>query len=490
MFENLYSVTLYIPEVVLAIAVLLVLILDLLLKDSQKIFLPLFSLLALAAALFYTLQLYHVESQLIFSGMISVDPFSLFFKIFFLVSTGVIFFHSIVRFRKSGEFYSLALAATLGMCVLSSAADILTLILGLELLSIPSYILAGYYKDSARSSEASLKYILYGAFSTGMMIYGYSLIYGMTGETNIHEIHTVLAGQTVNSLTMFLAMLMILAGIGFKIAFVPFHFWCPDVYEGAPTTVAAFFSVGPKAAGIAALIRVLFIIWASPETSDLSSWIPAENMLWPMLIAVLSAVTMTLGNFAALQQNNLKRLMAYSTIAHAGYILMGLVLLTGNGLKAALFYLVAYLFMNLGAFLIIDAVTGYIKSEDIDGFRGLGKRAPFIAVALAYFLFSLTGIPVTAGFIGKFYLFWALIANGWYWLAIIGVLNAAVSLYYYARIMKVMFLSDAPADLPSIRISPIYVSVTILMIIPTFVFGIYWSPLLDLADMSIQYFLP
>ncbi|MGH7455121.1 MAG: NADH-quinone oxidoreductase subunit N, partial [bacterium] len=275
----------------------------------------------------------------------------------------------------------------------------------------------------------------------------------------------------------------------YKIAAVPFHFWAPDVYEGAPTPVTAFLSVGPKAAGFALLIR--FFNTGLATTTDGASWNAVAGINWPQLLAVISAATMTLGNLIAIKQNNIKRLLAYSSIAHAGYSLMGAVLLTREGIYATMFYLVAYYLMNLGAFLVVIICQELIKSERIEDYRGLGFRAPVVAAAMTVFLFSLTGLPVTVGFVGKFYLLAALVRGGeqYIWLAIVAVINTVVSLFYYARIFKAMYL-ETPDDVALTRL-PVSATAIILLavlVVPTVLLGAFWGPLFDLAESSVKFF--
>jgi NADH-quinone oxidoreductase subunit N len=259
---------------------------------------------------------------------------------------------------------------------------------------------------------------------------------------------------------------------------VPFHFWCPDVYEGAPTPVSAFFSVGPKAAGFALMIRFFFTVFQ-----------PIVELIdWPLMIAILSAVTMTYGNIVAVKQTNVKRLLAYSSIAHVGYLLMGFLLLTPGGLQAILFYLLVYAVMNLGAFMFVSAINNSIKSEELSDYAGLGFRAPWAAVMMFIFLVSLVGLPPTAGFIGKLYLFTEVMREGWYWLAIVGVLNSVVGLFYYMQIARAMFFEKVPEDAPAIKIAPLHYVTMALLALPTLILGLYWSEFKVLADQAIAGF--
>lgn len=488
--SNLESLNYFYPELILVCSVLGVILLDLLLRRRERTLTAYLALLGLSISFLGAVKLFP-GNKVLFSQMVALDSFALFFKFFFLLSTFLVVLFSMrseeIKKTDQAEYYALLLAVALGMLLIASAVDLLMIYISLELISLTSYLLTGYLKGNRRSSEAALKYFIYGAVASGVMIYGMSLVYGLTGSTNIHAVGKALFTQDPYPLTLLLATLFILVGFGYKIAAVPFHMWCPDVYEGAPAPVTAFLSVGPKAAGFAVLIRFFYGVLAQPSAEE-GLWIPLGNLDWPFLIAVLSAATMTLGNLVAIAQSNIKRLLAYSSIAHAGYILMGFVLLNDQGLKAMLFYLAVYLFMNLGAFLVVIAVLNKLNTEEISDYQGLGWRAPFAAVALTIFLLSLTGIPPFAGFIGKVYLFAALIKKEVYWLAVVGILNSVVSLYYYAGIVKKMFLEEAPDSTP-LRLSPFYLTLMFVLVVPTILFGVYWAPLVDFTDSCLKLLL-
>jgi NADH-quinone oxidoreductase subunit N len=433
--SNLASVEFFLPELILSGAMLVVIVADLATRGRGRglnLFLTLGSLAAATVAAF---RLYQAPPALLFSDMIAIDPFAIYFKLIFYVSTALVVivahYSSDTRHGDLGEMCALLLAIAIGLSLMASAVDLVMMAIALEMVSIPSYVLAGFLKANRRSSEAALKYVIYGAASSGVMIYGMSILFGLTGETGVFGISAALAAQDHYRLTTLVAIGFVLAGIGFKISSVPFHFWTPDVYEGAPTPVTAFLSVGPKAAGFAMMVRFFYAGLAQSDGHGL--WLPVAGLDWPALLAALAAATMTFGNLAAIPQNNLKRLLAYSTIAHAGYMLMGFVVLSDQGVLAVLFYLGVYLVMNLGAFFVVITVARQARGEDIAHYRGLVWRSPFLAVAMAAFLFSLIGLPPSAGFIGKLYLFAAVIQEKYYWLAVVGVLNSVVSLYYYAR---------------------------------------------------------
>ena len=436
------------------------------------------------------------ESISIFSNMYAIDPFAVFFKMLILGTSTLIVIFSLqskeltLGGRRIGEYYSLLIAMTLGMLLMTGATSLLMMYLSLELTSMSSYVLAGYTKDAEDSSEASLKYVIYGAFSSGMMLYGISILYGLTGAVDIYGINKALVAGDVNPLALIMAGILTMVGFGYKISAVPFHFWTPDVYEGAPITITAFLSVASKAAGFAMMIRFFKVSFLDPTIGNLSlgSWASFPGFEWNQVLAVLSVLTMTLGNMVAIWQNNLKRLLAYSSVAHAGYMLLGVVVLSNQGIAAVMIYFVVYLLMNLGAFYTVMIVADKIGSEDIEAYKGLGYRSPLIGVAFTIFLLSLTGIPPTAGFVGKLYVFAALVNAKWFWLAIVGVLNSVVSLYYYVRVIRNMFLRQPEGSSEPIRFSALQIVLLLLLLVPTLVLGVYFSPLVEYAQASVAMF--
>jgi NADH-quinone oxidoreductase subunit N len=382
-----------------------------------------------------------IHPQTLLGGMLIVDNFTVFFQWLSLVIAGVTAFVS-VRFNEResinrGEYYALLLFACSGMCLMAASTDFILTFLGIEILSIATYVLAGFKRQDPRSNESSLKYFLLGSFATAFLLYGIALIYGSAGSTNYSAVRALASLQGDVQGTMVIGMALVLVGFGFKIALVPFHSWAPDVYEGAPTPVTAFMTVGPKAAGIAALLRIL--VQALPFLAE--DW---SRILW-----LLSILTMTLGNVVAVLQTNIKRMLAYSAIAHAGYILIGIVVNSEMGLSAILFYLVIYTVMNLVAFSVVLSLS---RAGDarvfLEDYAGLGRTAPFAAAALSLALISLAGIPLTGGFIGKFYLFSAAIQKGFIGLAVIGVLNSVLSVFYYFRLMVFMYMREAAEEAP------------------------------------------
>jgi NADH-quinone oxidoreductase subunit N len=434
-------------------------------------------------------------SASLFNGAMAIDPFSHFFKIVILGCASFIVLFSLgsneVDEMKSrrGEYYALLSAMALGMFLMVSATDLIVMYVTLELTSLTSYILSGSMKADKKSSEASLKYLLYGAFSSGVMLYGISIVYGLTGSFNIFTINSVIAQGHVSITALLVAGIFMMVGFGYKISAVPFHFWTPDVYEGAPVTITAFLSVASKAAGFGMLMRAFKVVFIDGGViAAPGAWVLFRGVDAQSILIVLSVLTMTLGNLVALSQENVKRLLAYSSIAHAGYMLLGLVVLGNNGFSATMLYFVIYMFMNLGAFFVVMLVSNKTGSETMDSFKGLGARAPFLSVAMAIFLVSLTGLPPTAGFIGKLYIFAALINAKMIGLAIIGVLNSVVSLYYYARVFKNMFLRESTTETTPID-APMPARVLLLvLLVPTIILGIYFGPLAQFAQYSVAMF--
>lgn len=430
--QNLH---IFAPEIILAVAAFLVLLLDLVLRPEHKRVLPVLSLIGLIVFGATSVWLWDPQGLPIYEFWRSyiLDNFALFFKLLFAVVGIAIVLLSTDFLRRVyayGEYFALLLLTVLGMTLLAGAIDLITIYLAFELVSLTSYVLAGYLRRDPKSNEAALKYFLYGASASGVMIYGMSLLYGLGGTTQLEELADRLATGTIMPLQA-LSLIMILVGLGYKIAMAPFHAWAPDVYEGAPTAVTAFLSVGPKAAGFAILVRFLLLVG------------PALVPQWPMILALLATLTMFVGNLLAIRQQNVKRLLAYSSIAHAGYLLIGVVAASDVpqlGIASVLFYFVAYLFMNLGAFSVLLIVAHNTETEDLKGFQGLAQHSLGLALVMTVFLLSLTGIPPTAGFVGKFYLFAAAIRSGnWWWLAVVGIINSAISLYYYMNIARLMF---------------------------------------------------
>ena len=495
---NLYhSLSLIVPEIVLSVALIVLVLADLIFHKDKK-FIPYIALAAIAVTGFFTLNQFGnfgsafstSEATSTNYGMFAVDAFGIFFKMIVVVSSLFIVFFSfgseeIQKIKdRIGEYYALIFGMILGMFFMISATDLILIYLSMELMSLSSYVLTGFTKLRERNSEAALKYLLYGAVSSGLMLFGISLIYGLTGSTNLYVINAILHNPSINQFTLAFSLILIFAGIGYKISSAPFHFWTPDVYEGAPITITAFLSVASKAAGFALLIRFVKTTFISYVDAQ-GMWHLIDAFDWRSLLVAISILTMTLGNFSALWQNNMKRMLAYSSIAHAGYLLLGLVVLSNQGLLAILIYFSVYLLMNLGAFLVVMLIANKTGSEDIHDYNGLGHTSPFLGISLAIFLVSLTGLPPTAGFIGKLYLFIALVDAKMIAVAVIALLNSVVSLYYYVRVLKHMFLTKAEKETPTVIASvpnKILVSFLVTLIL---LFGIYFTPLVDAAKSCL-----
>jgi NADH-quinone oxidoreductase subunit N len=413
-----------------------------------------------------------------FSGMYLVDNFALFFKAVFLISTLFVILMSINYLHLErvpvGEFYAVLLFSTLGMMFIASGGNLLSLYIGLETMSVSIYVLAGFLKRDRKSNEAALKYLLMGAFTSGVIVYGIALLYGLTGTLDIKQTAATLVEMKLSNPALLLAMVMLTAGFGFKIAAVPFHMYVPDVYEGAMTTVTAFLAVGSEAAGVAALLRVFL------------GAIPQIQGDWAVLFWILSVLTMTVGNVLAMAQRNMKRMLAYSSIAHIGYVLIGFVVGTEQGISAMLLYVLIYEFMTAGAFaMVIYLRTETVKGDLIEDFAGLARVRPVAAAAMVIFLMSLTGIPPTAGFVGKFYLFGAAINGGYIWLAVVAAVNTAVSLFYYMRVAMVMYMFESPGPVSVSASRSLYAAV-IFAVLGTLIIGIYPGPFLELAQASLS----
>ncbi len=494
--QLLGDITKFLPEITLTVMFLVAICADLMFRKSPQIVAGITLTGLILSGAFVLNQSGMNES--IFGNMIAVDPFAVFFKVIILMSAifVIVFSLSSVELqtasRRLGEYYSLLGGLALGMMLMAGASNLLMMYLAIELSSVSSYILAGFTKEAPDSSEASLKYVIYGGLSSGLMLYGISIIYGLTGSLDIYEINHVLAQGSVSGSALAIAGILTLVGFGYKISAVPFHFWTPDVYEGSPITITAFLSVASKAGGFAVMIRFFKGVFIDPSATHLPEgmWASLSGFEWYHVVAAISVVTMTLGNLVALWQDNMKRLLAYSSIAHAGYMLMGVVVLSNEGLAAILVYFMVYLFMNLGAFYIVMVIANKTGSEDVEDYKGIGKRAPFLGVALTVFLISLTGLPPTAGFIGKLYLFAALLNSGWIWLAIVGALNSVISLYYYAKVLRNMYLRSEASEKKTemIDIPRVQVATVLVLLVPVIALGLYFTPLVEMAQASVKMF--
>jgi len=427
------------PEICLSVLALALLLLNFSVPEGNKGSIAGVAVAALVVAGVCMVPLWN-HPVTTFAGSYAVDNFALFFKTVFLLAAGLAILDSGAYLRQEGsehgEYYALLLFAVVGMMVMASGRDLMVIYVGLELMSITFYALVGLIRARLSSNEASLKYFLLGAFSSGFLLYGFSLLYGLTGTTSIPGIHTFLAANPAAvGAPLVLAMVMVVIGLGFKLALAPLHFWAPDVYQGAPTPVTGFLSVGSKAAAFAAVLRIF------------GSGLAGQGALWSELFTGLAVLTMIVGNLLAIQQSDIKRMLAYSSIAHAGYAMVGVVVGGVIGTSAVLFYMLGYAFMNLGVFGVITALNRTEgEASSLDNFRGLAKVHPGLAFIMFVLLFSLAGIPPTAGFFGKFYIFMGAVRAGLVWLAVIGMLNSAVSAYYYLRVIMIMYMSEPEGE--------------------------------------------
>lgn len=463
-------------EIATAILALGVLVIGLLVPKDQKYGLGYLVTVGLMGILVLTFGYYGVNSKL-FWGMYIVDDFSIFFKQLFLIAAVLVSMAATLYVKKIGtnygEFFVMLVFATLGMMILASAGDFITLYLALELMTITFYILTAYKKEESKSVEAGVKYLLLGAMSSGILLYGLSLVYGMTGTTVILDVAASIKGMGSMPPALLVGMVFLIAGFGFKISAVPFQMWSPDVYEGAPTPVTAFLAVGSKAAAFAAIVRVF--LGAFPDYQ-------AE---WKLLFAALAALTIIVGNLVAIPQTNIKRMLAYSSIAQAGYIMTGLVAASTAGVKGVAFYGMLYVFATIGAFTVIMNFSASTGSDEIKDYAGLAQRSPLMASVLTVCLLSMAGIPPLAGFAGKFYLFSSIVNQGYLWLVIIGLVMSMASVYYYLSVVKVMFMAD-PTDETQIVVPTGAKATLLISMIVTVFLGVYPEPLSVLANMAAK----
>ena len=469
------------PMLVLAATAVVVILLDLLPPRERKDHLGFVSALGVVLALVMTYWMtFSIGGGELrgFRGMVVLDPFALFFNVVIGYATGLVILLSMDYIRRegqeAGEFYILVLLSSLGMMLMASAGDLIIVFLGLETMSIALYVLTGFFRHRLEAGEASLKYFLMGAFASGFFLYGIALIFGATGSTNLDRIANAVAAGAGRDPMLAIGFGLLLVGFGFKISAVPFHMWAPDAYEGAPTSITAFIATGSKAAAFASLLRVLL-------TS-----LRGAPLDWPMLMWGMAAITMTVGNVVALAQQNIKRMLAYSSIAHVGYMLVGVVAGGSLGNGSVLFYLLVYTFTTAGAFgAVLLLERNGREAVQLADYGGLATRHPVLAVALSVFLLSLIGIPPTAGFVGKFYLFGAAVKSGYVWLAVIGVLNSAVAAYYYLRLIVFMYMRE-PEGAPTVLAPSFSGALALVVAIWGVVqLGVAPGPLFDLAQAAV-----
>ena len=459
------------PEILLLVLAGIILVVGLVSQRSRGLLLAWLTALGLTGILIITL-LYGRPGEnevLIFGGMLRHDWMAFSFKVLFLFAAAMTALLSIdvEGVEDRGEYYALLVVATLGMSLMASSADLIMLFLAIEMTSIPLYILAGFMKGDDKSTEAGLKYFLFGALTSAVMLYGFSLLYGFSGDTNIYRLSEAMRAGAVSPWMIGGMAVLVLVGFSFKISAVPFQFWAPDVYEGAPTPITAFISTASKAAGFAVLLRFMLAVF------------PAIEAEWVTLVAIIATVTMTVGNLLALPQTNIKRLLAYSSIAHAGYAMIGLVALSSFGTASVIFYLIGYVVTNIAAFAVVILFAHSAGSDEIVDYAGMSRRSPGLALVLLVALLSLGGMPPLAGFVAKFYVFAAAVESGWIWLAFVGVLNAIIGLYYYMTILKVVYLYRSEDEDKPIAIPRSYALVLVICVIAILAIGTLSAPWLD-----------
>ena len=468
------DITLLGPELILAVFASLVILADLFLPPKAGQFSLHLSLLGIALAAIISISLIGRNTTSFF-GMLVVDEFAIFFKLAFLLAAALVAL-SAGQFlerhaRVASEFHGLLLFSTAGMMLMAGTRELISIYVSLELASISLYLLAGLARGDQKSSEAAIKYLLLGALSSAVLLYGMALLYGLSGTTDLANIASALSMGP--SPALLLAMALVAAGFGFKIAAVPFQMWAPDVYEGAPTPVTAFLSVASKAAGFAVLIRVFTVA------------MPGLQADWTALFAVLAALTMTIGNVAAIPQQNIKRMLAYSSIGHAGYLLMGVATASILGLSSTLFYLLAYTVTNVAAFTVVIAASRAAPGDQIASYAGFHRKSPLLSFAMAASLLSLAGLPPMVGFFAKLYLFAAAFQAGLVWLVMLGLLNSAISLYYYSQVVRQMYLVAPPDEQPVRLPTPALVSLAAAMV-GVFALGITSNPFLAFAQTAVS----
>ncbi len=469
----------FLPEIILTVMGTLLMVLDSLLGPRWPKMFGNLSILGLIGAMAASIYAYTMPGPA-FSGMLTVDGFATFFRVL-VIGVAILAIFSSYRFldrerAEAGEYHALILFSVVGQCIMVTANELIMIFIGLEISSIATYVLCGYLRDDKRNNEAALKYFLLGSFATAFLLYGVALIYGATGSTNLTAIRAALANTAAPPppVIVGVAAALIFVGLGFKISGAPFQIWAPDVYQGAPTPVTAFISTGPKAAAFAIFLRIFMTAFESIGKG------------WEPLVWISALLSMTIGNFAALAQTNVKRMLAYSSIANAGYILVALAARSEIGTASAMFYLAAYALMNVGAFAVVAHLSGrgerFLK---VDDFAGLGSKQPFTAAMLTIFLLSLIGVPLTGGFFGKFYIFKAALQSNLVWLTVLGLLNSAVAAYYYLRLLVLMYMHE-PGEATA-AVEPLNAGLKAALLLPalgTLVLGIFPGFILDFAGKS------
>ena len=466
------------PEILLLALAALVLLSDMILKRSRSELLGGLTTLGLLVILVVALLVSRPDGQesLILGGMLRHDWLAFTFKVILLFAAAIsaLLSTSFDEVSDRGDYYALMIVAMLGMNLMAASADLMMLFLAIETTSIPLYILAGFIKGDDKSAESGIKYFLFGALTSAVMLYGFSLLYGFTGETNLYNLAVAMRAGALSPWLIAAMAMLVLVGFAFKISAVPFHFWSPDVYEGAPTPITAFISTASKAAGFAVLVRFMLTVF------------PAIELQWTWILAIMATATMTIGNLLAIPQKNIKRLLAFSSVAHAGYVMIGLVALSTFGAASVVFYLAAYVVTNLAAFAVVILFARTAGSEQIEDYAGLSRRSPGLGLALMVAFLSLGGMPPLAGFVAKVYVFAAVVESGWIWLAFVGVLNSIIGLYYYLTVLKVVYLYRSEQDNVPIEIPRAYGIGLGLCVFAIILIGSLSAPWLDWATQAAQ----
>lgn len=467
------------PEIALVVAAFIILLIGYV-KNFGKLS-PLIAIFGILVSLYFSLQQWGDPASG-FSGMVTSDNFGVAFRFIFLATAflAILISHNFLKVKglDKPEFYALVCFSTMGMMVMANTTDLIVMFLGLEIMSVPLYVLAGFARRNLLSNEAGIKYFIMGAFASAFLLMGIAFIFGASGTTDLRRIIADFAYLADYSHFYFYSgIALVLVGFGFKVGLVPFHSWVPDVYQGAPTPITAFFSVGPKAAGFAVLLRIFSFGFGELELLEPTFW-------------VLAVLTMTVGNIMALKQDNIKRMLAYSSIAHAGYILMALTVGGLEGVSSAMFYLIAYGLFNFGAFAILVMIESRSGgSTDFKELKGLSKAHPYLTTILALFMFALAGFPPTVGFIGKFYIFSAVLKSGFIWLALIGVMNSFLSVYYYLRVVKVSCFEESNTAFSPVTLTPALILVLVITVLGTLGFGIFPEQILEFSRNALFAFL-
>ena len=470
------------PEIGLLVLAGLILVLDAILRDRPNRYVLGWTTavgLAVIAAGSLLVMPSAETAESVWGGMLRMDQAAFVFRMVFLIGASLtaLFAMESKTTGERGEFYLLMIVSTLGMSLMAASADLIMLYLAIETTSIPLYVLAGFKTRDQKSVELGIKYLLFGAMTSAVMLFGFSFLYGFSGSTDLYTIVQVFSMGQIPPLLVSVVMMLVLVGIFFKISAAPFHFWAPDVYEGAPTPVAGFLSTASKAAGFAVLVRLLLVAF------------PAFEPVWGPLLAIIATGSMLIGNLLALAQKNIKRLLAYSSIAQAGYILIGVVTGSQLGITGSVYYLMAYLLTNLAAFGVVTIAGRALGSDEISAYAGLSRRSQGLSLALLISLLSLAGIPPFAGFIGKLLVFGAAIQQGWVWLALVGIVNSVIGLYYYLTVLKVMYLYRSEDESKPLPVAAGWKTALLVCLVGVIVLGVVLAPWFDIAQAATLAFV-